>query len=152
MDTRKFRNTPPEGGAEPAVDAASAVLTLDQCRAMLSRSALLLDHMVRVAHDVMTAAPREVLRAVFVDDAPVAVVEPLRHPTQRPRGRSHPVLLLFKMGLSASRLLRQVLRTLHPEDMGAEPVNVGAAASSLEGLVRDLAGMAKDIGLDPDAA
>jgi hypothetical protein len=149
MDTRKFRNSPAGAGPEPAVEAASAVLTLDQSRAMLSRSALLLDHMVRVAHDVMIAAPREVVRAVFVDDAPVPV-EPLKHPTQRPRGRSHPLLLLFRMGLSASRLLKQTLRTLHADDMGAS--DVSSAASSLEGLVRDLQGMAKDIGLDPDAA
>jgi hypothetical protein len=151
MDTRKFRNSPANADEKPAVEAACAVLTVEQSRAMLSRSAILLDHMVRVAHDVMVSAPREVVRAVFVDDAPVPV-EPLTHPTQRPRGRSHPLLLLFKMGLSASRLLRQVLRALHPDEMGAEPVNVGSAVSSFEGLVRDLPGMAKDIGLDPGVA
>jgi hypothetical protein len=151
MDTRKFRNPPPEMGAEPAPAAALPVLTVEQGRAMLSQSAIMLDHMVKIAHDVMVSAPREVVRAVFIDDAPVPVA-PLANPTQRPRGRSHPLLLLFKMGLSASRLLKQVLRALHPDDMGAEPVDVGSAASTFEGLVRDLAGMAKDIGLDPDAA
>jgi hypothetical protein len=151
MDTRKFRNTPADAAGEPAVEASPAVLTVEQSRAMLSRSAILLDHMVRVAHDVIVSAPREVVLAVFVDDAPVPV-EPLKNPNQRPRGRAHPLLLLFKMGLSASRLLKQVLRTLHPDDMDAQPVDVGSAASSLEGLVRDLQGMARDIGLDPDAA
>jgi hypothetical protein len=151
MDIRKFRNTPADAGAKPLPAAALPVITVAESRAMLSRSAILLDHMVKMAHDVMVAAPREVVRAVFVDDAPVPV-EPLTNPTQRPRGRSHPLLLLFRMGLSASRLLKQVLRALYPDDMGAEPVNVDAAASSLEGLVRDLQSMAKDIGLDPGVA
>jgi hypothetical protein len=149
MDTRKFRNSPGDASGEPAPAAALPVLTVEQSRAMLSESAILLNHMVRVAHDVMVSAPREVVRAVFVDDAPVPV-EPLKHPTQRPRGRAHPLILLFKMGLSASRLLKQVLRALHSDDMGGSEVS--HAASSLEGLVRDLQGMAKDIGLDPGVA
>jgi hypothetical protein len=151
MDIRKFRNSPPDGGAKPAPAAALPVITVAESRAMLSRSAILLDHMVKMAHDVMVAAPREVVRAVFIEDAP-AHVEPLKNPTQRPRGRSHPLLLLFRMGLTASRLLKQVLRALYPDEMGAEPVDVGSAASSLEGLVRDLQSMAKDIGLEPGTA
>ena len=153
MDNRKFRESAAQRGAEPA--AAAGVLTVDQARAVLSRSIALLDEVVVLARGVIASTPPAVAIAVFVEDKPIPV-EGLSSPQKRPRGRAHPLLALVKLGVQGARLVKQLVWSLHPElrnqppaDPAADPL---AAVNSFENVVAELAKRAREMGLDPGLA
>jgi hypothetical protein len=127
------------------------VISLEQARVLLSRGALMLDAIQSMARSVLLTVSTEEARAVFIEERAV-VIEPLPDPAKRPRGAMHPLLKLITMALSAARTQRQLLRQLHPDLSGESQGNAGAAAGELEKLVLDLQSMAKELGLDPEAA
>jgi hypothetical protein len=154
MDNRKYREQPAGAGQPEA--APAPVLSVDEARAVLSRSILLLDEVVVVARGVIASTPREVAVAVFVHDQPIAV-EGLSSPQQRPRGRAHPLLALVKLGVSAARLVKQLVRALYPDSLDAPaasamPAPDAQVVSSFENVVSEMMKQAREMGLDTGAA
>ena len=147
MDNRKYREQPADNGQPEA----APVVGLEQARGILSRSLLLLDEVVVLTRHVLGATPPEVAVAVFVHDEPVAIEMPA-NPRKRPRGRVHPLLALVKLGVNASKLVKQMVWAMFPQLIGKEavtqPADVTKTVNDFEKTVAELLEKAREMGLD----
>ena len=151
MDNRKYREQLGSSGQPEA----APVVGLEQARAILSRSLLLLDEVVVLTHRVLAATPPEVAVAVFVHNEPVAIEMPAE-PRKRPRGGVHPLLALVKVGVNASRLVKQMVWAMFPQLIGKEAnqpaTDIAKVANEFEQTVAELLEKAREMGLDPGTA
>lgn len=126
-------------------------LSLAEARAMLGRTAGFLDLLRGFISRALETVSVQEARAVFVEERPVDVV-PAVKPQQRPRGGAHPLLMLMRLGETVARLQERVLRTLFPDLKAPATAGVEEGAKALTGLVDQISGMAKQLGIDLDAA
>jgi hypothetical protein len=104
---------------------------------MLLRTADFLDEFVQEARAVLKMIPREKVKAIL-DQAE----QPPAHasPQKRPRGATHPILLLHRLAVSASRMLERVLKATNPSLFTTSPekANLLALARQSGDFVRRL--------------
>jgi hypothetical protein len=109
--------------------------------------ARMLNAIQQLAIDALIRVTPAEARAVFVEERP-AVIAPLPDPASRPRGREHPLMTLIKLGLSGARLLVRVLKLEAEEPGSSGEVDL----AGMEDFVGKLKNVARNLGIDPDAA
>ena len=157
MSKKKWRNPANPGYNKPAVDPsipdpqplpkadpkqdpstelrASGLCDRD-AMIMLGECAKLLFTMLGKALDALNLVDHRLLAKVVKDEA-----EPTPaygKPQQRPRGRHHPLLVLFKYGIAAGSLLPRILRLTHAHLFGKAGSDAQKTIAATEQIVAKL--------------
>ena len=79
--------------------------------ALLARAAEFLDEFIQQTRTALKRVAPEKLEAILNQVEPEPVES---QPQKRPRGATHPILLMCKLGVTAARLLTQVVKATNP--------------------------------------
>jgi hypothetical protein len=125
----------PEAQRKPAPAAQPAPGLSDQdAKFMLEEAAKLLFTMLGKALDALNLVDHRLLAKVVRDEP-----EPVyATPQKRPRGRAHPLLMLFKYGISAGNLLPRILRMTHAHLFGQGNADAEKTIATTEQIVARL--------------
>jgi len=130
MSNKKWRT--PAREQEPAVDPSTVPGSDEYAMAALLRTVAFLDEFVQRARAALKSVGQEALDAVLKQAKPEP--EPQAQAAdhrKHPRGAAHPILVLHRLGASAARLLKQLLRVTNPGVFDDDWVDETAVASGL---------------------
>jgi hypothetical protein len=121
---------------DPSAEVRASGLSDRDALIMLGESAKLLFTMLGKALDALNLVDHRLLAKVVKDEA-----EPTPEygkPQQRPRGRHHPLLVLFQYGLRAGSLLPRILRMTHAHLFGKAGSDAQKTIEATEQIVAKL--------------
>jgi hypothetical protein len=133
---------------DPSTELRASGLCDRDAMIMLGECAKLLFTMLGKALDALNLVDHRLLAKVVKDEA--EPTPPYGKPQQRPRGRAHPLLVLFQYGLRAGSLLPRILRMTHAHLFGKAGSDAQKTIEATEQIVAKL----KDAlqGKPPEAA
>jgi hypothetical protein len=150
MSKKNWRNPANPGYNKPAVDPSipgaeplpkaeppGSTLSDRDAMMMLGECAKLLFTMLGKALDALNLVDHRLLAKVVKDEPEPAYATP----QQRPRGRVHPLLVLFKYGISAGSLLPRILRMTHGHLFGKGGGDAEKTIAATEQIVARLKDM-----------
>jgi hypothetical protein len=127
--------SPSNGKPAPAVQPAPGLSDQD-AKFMLEECAKLLFTMLGKALDALNLVDHRLLAKVVRDEPEQTPI--YATPQKRPRGRVHPLLMLFKYGISAGNLLPRILRMTHSHLFGTGNADAEKTIAATEQIVARL--------------